>query len=63
MPKTNIVVQLTGNDGNAFAVLGSVSKALKKGGYPELEKEFMDKATSGDYDHLLKTAMEYVEVE
>jgi hypothetical protein len=63
MPKTNITVRLTGKDGNAFAIIGAVSQALKRGGNPELVKEFQKEAMSGDYDHLLQTAMEYVEVE
>jgi len=50
-----------GEDGNAFAILGRVSKALKRGGYPEMVEPFMKEAMSGDYDHLLRTAMEYVE--
>ena len=58
-----IEVQLTGNDGNAFAVLGTVQKALKRGG---VEKEdidaFMNEAMSGDYDHLLQTCMKTVTV-
>ena len=62
MAKTDIKVKLTGTDGNAFAVLGAVSGALKKGGHKDLASEFMAEAMSGDYDHLLQTAMEYVEV-
>jgi len=54
--------KLVGEDGNAFNILGLVSKALKKNGQPNLAKEFMQEATSGDYDHLLETAMEYVDV-
>lgn len=51
-------------DGNAFAILGKVAKALKNAGY---DKEYIDQytyeATSGDYDHLLRTTMKYVEIE
>ena len=63
MPKTDVRVKLVGEDGNAFAVLGKVSKALRRAGHEELAKEFLREATSGDYDNLLRTAMEYVEVE
>ncbi len=63
MPKTKIVVELVGEDGNAFAIIGRVSKALKRGGHGDLVNEFTKEAMSGDYDHLLQTAMEYVEVE
>jgi len=33
MPKTNIKVQLTGQDGNAFAIMGKVTKALRSNGH------------------------------
>ena len=63
MPKTDIVVELTGGDGNAFMIIGKVARALRRGGHPELIEEFEKEATSGDYNHVLQTAMEYVEVE
>lgn len=63
MAKTNIAVKLVGEDGNAFAIIGRVSQALKRGGHPELAKEFQKEAMSGDYDNLLRVAMSYVEVE
>jgi len=64
MPKyPNIKVQLTGNDGNAYAILGSVSKALRKNNVSQEEiDEFMTEAQSGDYDNLLMTCMNWVDV-
>ena len=62
MPKTNVKVKLVGTDGNAFAILGKVSQALKKAGYVDLAKEFRDEATKGDYNHHLATCMDYVDV-
>ena len=62
MAKTDVKVKLVGTDGNAFAILGKVSRALKQAGYAELAKEFTTEAMKGDYDHLLATAMDYVEV-
>ena len=57
----NITVTLVGVDGNAFSILGEVRKALRKGGVPaEQVKEFMMEATSGNYDHLLATVAEWV---
>lgn len=51
------------SDGNAFAVLGKVQRALRQGKVPaEQISEFMAEATSGDYDHLLQTAMRWVNV-
>ena len=63
MPKTNIKVKLVGEDGNAFNILGKVTKALEKGGFPELAEQYLKEAQNGNYDHLLFTTQEYVEVE
>ena len=62
MPKTNIKVQLTGQDGNAFAIMGKVTKALRSNGHKNLVKEYQDEAMSGDYNNLLRVTMNYVEV-
>ena len=59
----DIMVELIGNDGNAFAVLGNVSKALRQGGVSNQEiDDFMVEATSSDYDNLLQTCMKWVDV-
>jgi len=59
-----ITVQLTGEDGNAFAILGAVKEAMRRGGVDKSEiDQFMAEATSGDYDHLLQTAMKWVDVD
>jgi hypothetical protein len=57
-------VELIGTDGNAFAVLGRVLRALREAGWsqPEIDA-FKTEATAGDYDHLLPTVMKYVDVE
>ena len=55
-------VQLVGTDGNAFAIMGKVARALRRAGKPELVKPYMDEATSGDYDHLLQVTIKYVDV-
>ena len=64
MPKyPHITVQLTGNDGNAFAIMGAVSKALRRNDVPAEEiKKYTDESMSGDYDNLLTTAMAWVDV-
>jgi len=60
---TNVKVQLTGQDGNAFMILGLVRKAMQRAGIDkEIIDAYMKEATSGDYDHLLQTTMKYVEV-
>lgn len=59
----DVTVQLSGQDGNAFMVLGLVVKALKRAGHGDAVAAFTDEAMAGDYDHLLRTAMRYVDVE
>jgi len=59
----NVKVQLTGGDGNAFAVLGKVRKALKRAGVDRAQiDEFTAEATACDYNHLLATCMRWVDV-
>lgn len=63
MPKYDIEVELVGNDGNAFAIMGAVSKALRRAGATTEELEqYRSESTSGDYDNLLRVAMDWVEV-
>jgi hypothetical protein len=59
---TDIKVKITGEDGNAFAILGKVSKALKKGGYYGLASSYREEAMSGDYNNLIRVTMKYVDV-
>jgi hypothetical protein len=64
MPKYNVKVQLSGNDGNAFSVMGTVKQALKKAGASSEElSQYVSDSMSGDYDNLLRVAMDWVEVE
>ena len=65
MPKyPNITVKLIGNDGNAFAIMGAVKTALRRAGVPKEEQdEYMKQSMSGDYDNLLVTAMNWVDVQ
>lgn len=63
MPKYNIEVPLSGNDGNAFAIMGAVTKQLRRAGASKEELDrYFEEATAGDYHHLLATTMEWVEV-
>ena len=58
-----IQVKLVGEDGNAFAILGRVSREMKRAGVEKAEVDkFMAEAMSGDYDHLLQTCMAWVDV-
>ena len=64
MPKTNVTVPLLEIDGNAFAIMGTVARAMRRAGVdPKIIDQYRAEATSGDYDHLLQVTMEYVEVE
>lgn len=63
MAKYAIEVELFGQDGNAFMILGLVQKALKRANVPAEEiKAYMDDAMSGDYNHLLAVTAATVEV-
>jgi len=62
--KQKPTIRLVGKDGNAFAIMGAVSKALKSNGYSKEEvNEYMKEAMAGDYNHLLQVTMKWVEVE
>ena len=56
-----VQVQMVGEDGNAFAIIGRVSKALGRAGVsPEEVEKFSEEAMSGDYDALLRTVIRWV---
>lgn len=57
--KNKFYMKLVGTDGNAFMLLGRFSAGAKKAGWekPEID-EVITKATSGDYNNLLRTIME-----
>lgn len=64
MPKYNIKVQLSGNDGNAYAIMASIRSALKRSGVNEAEINlYTQESMSGDYDNLLRVANEWVEIQ
>lgn len=57
-------LQLVGQDGNCFNLLGLAKKAAREADWPgEKWLAFFEEAISGDYDHLLQTCMEYFDVE
>ena len=59
----DIKVTLVGEAGNAFAILGKVSRALRRGGVPQDEvNKYTGEAMSGDYDKLLQVTMAWVSV-
>ena len=53
-------VELTGMDGNAFAVLACCRNAARKAGWLSSRiQAFTREATAGDYDHLIQTCIKY----
>ena len=57
----DVYVKLVGEDGNAFAIMGRVTKALKRAGATSEEiTEFREQAMSGDYNHLLQVVLSWV---
>lgn len=60
----DIEVKLVGEDGNAFAIMGRVMRALENAGVPKEEiDQYYAESTSGDYDNLLATAVRWVSVQ
>ena len=58
----NVKVQMTGEDGNAYAILGRVHQAMKKAKVPRSQiSAFFHEAKSGDYEHLLQTVIKTVD--
>ncbi len=59
----HIRVELAEHAGNAYAVLEKVKKALQEGGaHAEEIANFMENATSGDYEQLLQVCMEWINI-
>jgi len=57
-------VQLTGEDGNAFAIMAAVIRGLRQAGAtPDEVGEYQAEAMSGDYNNLLRVSMEWVNVQ
>ncbi len=63
MAKYPVEVELVGQDGNAFAIIGAVSRELKRAGLREEAQEYQQQAMAcGSYDELLQLTMQTVEV-
>lgn len=57
-------IELVGQDGNVFAVMGRASRALKQAGMADEAKEMFDRVTScGNYYEALNIISEYVDTE
>ena len=59
-----VMVRLSGEDRNAFAIMGATMKAMKEAGVPaEGVAAYLSEAMSGDYNNLLAVTMATVNVE
>lgn len=57
-------VKLIGTDGNAIAIIGKVSREMKKAGFDkETIHKYTKEAMSGNYNHLLQVTMKWVDIE
>ena len=57
----DVHVQLTGEDGNAFFIMGRVARALRRAGVSTEEiSAYYKEATAKDYNHVLQTTMRWV---
>ena len=54
----NVHIDLVGEDGNAFSIMGRLRGALRSANIDKDDiKEVLDECTAGDYNHLLQTVM------
>jgi hypothetical protein len=59
----DVEVQLTGQNGNVFNIIGLVSRGLKRAGFRDAAIEFQRSATQCEsYDEVLQLAMRTVNV-
>lgn len=58
------VCKLIGENGNVFAIIGAVEKALKNAGMRQEANDFVSRAfASGSYREVLRQATQFVEIE
>ncbi|MFJ4010923.1 hypothetical protein [Streptomyces sp. NPDC090026] len=59
----DVTVQLSGEDGNVYSVIGRVQQALRRADHREAATEFSQAARSSrSYDEVLQLAMRTVDV-
>ena len=59
----DVVVQLTGRDGNVFSIIGRVAQALRAHGHSDAAAAFATTAGScGSYEEVLRLVMRTVTV-
>jgi hypothetical protein len=56
-------IEVVPNDGNAFSIMGAVSKAIRRAGASdEVIEQYRNESMSGDYDNLIAVAGKYVNI-
>lgn len=61
-PTKALELSLVGHDGNAFAIIGSLRRELRRAGADATYIAAVTAdATSGDYDHLIQVALAEIE--
>lgn len=59
----DVTVNLVGKDGNAFSIMGEVTRAMRRAGKVDGIDDFMAEATSAEsYDAFLRVVMRTVDV-
>lgn len=59
----NVDVTLVGVDSHPFSIIAAVTNGLRAAGVKQSERDaFRDEALSGNYDHVIQTAMRWVNV-
>ena len=63
MARTPGKINLLAIDSNAYSILAAADRALRDVGVSKTERaEYYAQATSGDYDHLVRTTLEWLNV-
>lgn len=61
--KKKVIMQLVGLDSNAYSIMGAFRRNARKQGWTSDEiSAVLNEAMSGDYNHLLSTIMDNVEM-
>lgn len=56
-------LELSGQDGNVFAIIGRAIKVARRAGWTETEiRKFREEAEGGEYDNALQVCMKYFDV-
>lgn len=64
LPKKKVKLSLAEIDSNAYMLMGAFSRAARRQGWTDAEREaVLTECKAGDYDHLLQTLMEVCEDE